>query len=172
MPDFDLPQEWLHLADGADHLDVKTGQGPLSVRAMSAGILAYRPGWIAALWRLRACLVRLLGLGPQQGDGDIRLTAETLPVQPGRKVGFFTVVDSDGETFWIVEGVESHLRAALAVFAEPVAGSPGVNHFRVATVVHYLSRVGPIYFNLIRPFHHLVVRCAMNDAIRKAGSGK
>ncbi|MCP4630164.1 MAG: DUF2867 domain-containing protein [bacterium] len=31
------------------------------------------------------------------------------------------------------------------------------NRFYVITVVHYKHWTGPVYFNLIRPFHHLVV---------------
>jgi len=29
--------------------------------------------------------------------------------------------------------------------------------YAIATVVHYRHWTGPIYFNLIRPFHHLIV---------------
>jgi hypothetical protein len=29
--------------------------------------------------------------------------------------------------------------------------------FHVVTIVHYRRWTGPVYFNVIRPFHHLVV---------------
>ena len=32
------------------------------------------------------------------------------------------------------------------------------NRFYIMTVVHYKHWTGPVYFNMIRPFHHLVVR--------------
>jgi hypothetical protein len=30
--------------------------------------------------------------------------------------------------------------------------------FHVVTIVHYNNLAGPVYFNVIRPFHHLVVK--------------
>jgi hypothetical protein len=39
--------------------------------------------------------------------------------------------------------------------AEPVAN--GLIRYYIVTIVHYLHWTGPVYFNLIRPFHHLVV---------------
>ncbi|BDQ34249.1 DUF2867 domain-containing protein [Pseudodesulfovibrio portus] len=168
MNDALIPERWSRLAEGADHVDARTGQGTVSVLELAAGILSYRPAWMDVLWRMRGWLVRGLGLGRQEVH-VLRFTAETLPVKPGVSLGFFEVVDSDGKTFWIVEGRESHLEAILAVFAEPMPGKPGVSRFRVVTVVRYRSRIGPIYFNIIKPFHHLVVKFSMRDAL---GTGR
>jgi hypothetical protein len=159
-----LPEQWSRLAEGADHVDARTGEGAVSVTELAAGILSYRPVWMDFLWRMRGWLVRALGLGKQEVH-VLRFTGETLPVKPGESLGYFQVVDSDSETFWIVEGKESHLEAVLAVFAEPLPGKPGTSRFTVVTIVHYQSRIGPIYFNIIKPFHHLVVKYSMRNVL-------
>ncbi|WP_218919788.1 DUF2867 domain-containing protein [Streptosporangium roseum] len=55
---------------------------------------------------------------------------------------------------------ESHLTACLAVVAEP-------GRFHVVTVVKYHRWTGPVYFNAIRPFHHLVVLGMARAGVRK-----
>ena len=168
MSDVRIPSQWRHLLDDADHVDVKTAEGPFSVMQLAAGVLSYRPGWMAFLWRVRAWLVRVLGMDKQGAAMDYQFTADTLPAESGQKVGFFTVVDSDRETFWIVEGRESHLEAVLAFFAKPLPERPGEFHFQVVTVVRYRNRIGPVYFNIIRPFHHLVVLCSLRSVLAGA----
>jgi len=42
----------------------------------------------------------------------------------------------------------------------------GLIRYYIVTIVHYLHWTGPVYFNLIRPFHHLVVA-----RMARAGAG-
>jgi len=151
--------------DGADHVDVKSGEGLRTLREFVASVLIYQPGWMRALMKVRGWLLMSLGQGKQVVSEKVCMTAESLPVEAGEKVRFFTVTDSDGETYWMAVGEESHLGAALCVVAEPVDGKPGVQQFHVITVVRYRNWVGPLYFNLIRPFHHLIVVAAMRTAL-------
>ncbi|WP_207263672.1 DUF2867 domain-containing protein [Desulfovibrio sp. Huiquan2017] len=153
--------------DGADHVDVHTMDGCGTVLELAAGILSYRPAWMEALWRMRVGLLRVLGQGRRAVPDRARLTAKTLPCTPGARVGIFTVVRTDRETHWITTGRESHLEAAMAVCAEPLPG--GRNRFHVVTIVHYHNRAGAVYFNLIRPFHHLVVHAAMRSVLGRDG---
>ncbi|XXF76233.1 DUF2867 domain-containing protein [Myxococcaceae bacterium GXIMD 01537] len=46
----------------------------------------------------------------------------------------------------------------------PVKGQR--RRFHVATIVRYRRWAGPVYFNVIRPFHHLVVRGMLRHAAR------
>lgn len=158
------------LMDGADHVDVHVMDGRGTVLGLAAGILSYRPAWMAFLWRVRVTLLRALGQGERAVPDRMVLTAETLPRTPGERVGIFAVVRTDGETHWIVEGRESHLDAAMAVCGESLPAGPdgepgGRTRFSVVTVVRYHNRAGALYFNLIRPFHHLVVRAAMRSVL-------
>lgn len=149
--------------DGADHVDVKTGEGDLGLREFVAGVLSYEPGWMRALWRIRVYLLRLLRQGEHEVPNRDRFSADSLPVQQGEKAGFFTVADSDGKTFWVATGEESHLGATLGVVGEPAAN--GYTRYHFITVVRYRNWAGPMYFNLIRPFHHMVVVASMRHVL-------
>lgn len=161
----DIPALAAYL-DGADHVDVKTGRGTCSLREFVVGVLSYEPVWMRALWNIRVWLLKALGQNEHGVPGKMSMTAETLPIDAGQKAGFFTVADSDGETFWVAIGEERHLGAAIGVVTEPSDGKTGEKLFHLVTVVQYRSWVGPVYFNIIRPFHHLVVYAAMRDALQ------
>nr|WP_287411576.1 DUF2867 domain-containing protein [Pseudodesulfovibrio sp.] len=147
----------------ADHIDVKSGESKASLLEFVAGVLSYQPGWMRALWRVRVWLLKSLGQGKQEIPDKKRFTEQSIPSTPGEKADFFTVVESDQETFWVAEGKEKHLDAIIGVVAEDLDGRTDTRRFHVATVVKYNNSAGPIYFNIIRPFHHIVVRCAMKS---------
>lgn len=149
----------------ADHVDVKTMSGTISMREFVAGVLSYQPGWMRALWGMRVWLLKLLGQGEHAVPVREHMSADTVPVKAGQKASFFTVGDSDGETYWIAVGEESHLGAALAVAVERADGET-LKRFHLMTVVKYRSWAGPIYFNVIRLFHYLVVYAAMRSALQ------
>lgn len=61
--DVGVPDRWAHRIAGAHHVDVKSGEGRLSVSEMAAGILSARPRWMVALWRIRVSLMPVLEQG-------------------------------------------------------------------------------------------------------------
>lgn len=148
---------------GAHHIDVRTIETSASLPAFTAAMLAYQPRWISALYRVRAVFVRLLGMRQEGMPRPPIFSAATLPSQPGAKAGFFTVrLAADG--VWAAEAEEKHLRAMLAVVVAP--GDHGVRPLHVVTVVHYKHWTGSVYFNIIKPFHHLVVAAMIRSAAR------
>lgn len=157
---------WLkEYMDGADHIDINSGQGKTSLRAFVAALLSYQPNWMRFLWSVRSRLLRLLGQGESVIPERERYSEATIPVVPGEHAAFFEVKSSDGEAHWVAVGEESHLGAAIAVVVEPLDDS-GLKRFQVMTVVRYRNWAGPLYFALIRPFHYLVVACSMRQALR------
>lgn len=54
------------------------------------------------------------------------------------------------------EAKDKHLDGLLGVVLEPLPDQQQ-KLFHVLTVVYYRNWAGPVYFNVIRPFHHLVV---------------
>ena len=146
----DLP----HLEKGADHIDVKSFQGPGSLREFIAGMLGYSPVWLKGLYGVRGIVARLLGLEHDAGSGK-PLTAAELDFTPGGAVRFFTTLAGVEDRYWVGEASDKHLAAHICVWVQP--GPGGANRFYVETIVHYRHWTGPVYFNLIRPFHHLVV---------------
>ncbi|MBC7871714.1 MAG: DUF2867 domain-containing protein, partial [Chitinophagaceae bacterium] len=83
------------------------------------------------------------------------LKPEDVGMIPGTKAAFFTVVMAQEDAYYVARVAESHLTAALAVVMEPLPNN--LNRFHVITIVHYNRWTGPVYFNVIRPFHHIVV---------------
>jgi hypothetical protein len=138
----------------ADHIDVKTVEGRVSLRVFIASMMAYQPEWVTFLYRIRAVFVRLLGMKQEGIPKARRIEPADVPMLPGQRAAFFKVRAAKEDTYWVVEIKDTHLNAVLGVVVEPL---PTSNRFRVFTVVHYHTWQGPVYFNVIRPFHHLVV---------------
>ncbi len=142
----------------ADHVDVKTVEGEVNLAEFIAAMLSFRPPWLIFFYRIRKVFVRLLGMRQDENPEMLRpLNPEDVPFTPGKTATFFIVRHASKDRFWIVETPDDkHLQAFLGIFKNEV--SPGLNRYFVMTVVHYKHWTGPVYFNVIRPFHHLVVK--------------
>jgi hypothetical protein len=140
-----------------DYIDVKRIEAKTSLRAFIAGMLSYYPWWIVVLYRIREILVSFLGL--VRHDRPERLpsfSAEDISFAPEDNVSFFIVRKAEEDSFWVSETPpDKHLTAYFVVMADKQ--STGLTRFEVVTAIRYLHWTGPVYFNLIRPFHHLVV---------------
>lgn len=142
------------ISRGADHMDVKTFATDRPLRAFVLDFTTYCPGWLRGLYALRGALARLLGL-QHTLDGPSPLAPEDVPMDPGGRLGFLTVTAAEEDRYWIAEASDRHLTGHVAVVPEATEAGPVVH---VLTVVHYRHWTGPVYFGIIRPFHHLVVR--------------
>jgi len=160
------------LLDHADHIDVKTVIGSVDLRTFLANMLSYQPDWVIALFGVRAVFVRFLGM---RQSGVLRrkyrryLTPEKIPMQEGQPAGFFKVHMAKEEQYWIAEVKDKHLDAILGVVVEQLPGQQQ-KRFHVLTVVYYRNWAGPLYFNVIRPFHHLVVGSMALAGVRKSAT--
>jgi hypothetical protein len=152
---------------GANHVDVKTIDGNVSLREFIASMMSYAPWWLVMLYSVRAIVVRVLGLEKQPKlEGPLRILPEDVSFTPGGNAHFFIVRKAKEDQFLVGETPEDkHLRAYLVISAEKLHLS--VNRFHVTTIVFYKHWTGPLYFNLIRPFHHLVVRQMMRAGIKQ-----
>ena len=144
------------LLQRADYTDVKVVEGRVSLREFIASMLSYYPRWVIGLYRIRAVFVRLLGMRQEYIDMLPALKPEDVPFEPGKSATFFILRQAKADEYWIAETPEEkHLSAFLAVVAEPLGENR--QRFHVMTIVNYKHWTGPVYFNTIRPFHHLVV---------------
>jgi len=66
-----------------------------------------------------------------------------------------TSIDFEPNRLWIGEATDKQLSGYIGVVAE--SAERDLYHYHVFTIVHYKHWTGPLYFNLIRPFSHLVV---------------
>ena len=142
---------------GSDYTDIKVFEYSCSMRAFIAGMLSYNPWWLKLLYRIRGFLVHLIGL-ERQDSIDLRpiMRPGDVSLMPGDLALFFIVRIAKDEAYWISETPEDrHLSAYFGVVVEPLDETN--KRFYVLTIVKYKHWTGPVYFNLIRPFHHLVV---------------
>jgi len=134
----------------ADHVDVHRVRSERPLRSFIAATFAYQPHWITWLYAVRMRLVRLIGLDQEGVPSPPHWRPEDVPMQPGAAASFFTVQASREDQLWIAAAEERHLRGTLAILRE-------ASGYALVTIVHYRHWTGRLYFNLIRPFHHLVV---------------
>lgn len=152
------------LLAGADHIDVKTATGEVSMREFIAAMVAFQPFWITFLYSIRAVFVRFLGMRQQRLPHFRPLRPDEVPMQPGSRLVFFKVRMAEEERYWVAEADDRHLNGALCVVVEPL--SDNQRRFHVVTIVHYHNWTGPVYFNVIRPFHHIVVGSMVRAGLR------
>ncbi|KIX11765.1 DUF2867 domain-containing protein [Dethiosulfatarculus sandiegensis] len=150
------------LKSEVDHLDTKYVTTGLSMAGVVAEMFSYKPGWYKGLYIARGWLARILGL-EHSPDNNARITEDQVPEKPGQ------VFESLGENwkahkiepgrFWSMAHEAEHLTAW--VFVQKCNKNSGVNEYAVSTLVKYKNPVGRFYFNLIKPFHHLIVKTAL-----------
>ncbi|MEU4606534.1 DUF2867 domain-containing protein [Kribbella sp. NPDC023972] len=150
----DLP-ELDDLLPTVDVVDVKTVRGPVSLREFTAGALGYAPLWIKGLFAVRMVVAQVLRLDTTGIPASRRLRPETVSFTPGDSASFFTVVRGEEDHYLLLEVTDNHLIAWLALITDSAQPS---SEFKVVTLVRYLRPAGRFYYNLIRPFHHLVVK--------------
>ncbi len=151
----------------ADHVDVKTIKGEVSLRSFISGLLSYYPWWILVLYRIRGVVVNILGLVKHERPEVLPvIKPENLSFTPGENASFFIVLHAKENNYWVAETPEDkHLKAYFGIVAEDLGNE--LTRFHVFTSVKYVHWTGPVYFNLIRPLHHLVIWRMMKAGIRQ-----
>ncbi len=150
-----------------DHVDVKTIEGEVSLRRFISGMLSYYPWWILVLYRVRGVVVSILGLTKhEKPEALLAIIPENLSFEPGENASFFIVLNAKENIYWVAETPEDkHLKAYFGIVTEELSNN--LTRFHVFTSVKYIHWTGPVYFNLIRPFHHLVVSIMMKAGVRR-----
>lgn len=153
------------LLQKANHIDVKVVEGNISHEAFIASLLSF-PKWIHLLFKFRIFLAKVLGL-QHKAITDPILESQDIPLIVGDTIRSFTVAMVKKKQYWVVESPkDKHLKAYLGVFVEPLKRD--IKRFHVATIVNYKHWSGPIYFNIIRPFHHLLVYVLAKSAVKNS----
>ena len=162
MPYINTIPEINAMLNGADHVDIKHVDSAKSLREFIAAAISYMPGWMVALYKVRGVFVRLLGLKQGGYPGAEKFNPEDIFFSPGDMGNFFKVKGGEEERYWIAGATEKHLSGYIAIAVEPL--HDGMKRFHMATIVYYRHWTGRVYFNLIRPFHHVVARAMARHA--------
>ena len=115
------------------------------------------PPWLSLLFKLRNILVRPFGL--QTGEADAERLEKA--IRNGEKHGLMSVVGkTEDET--VISLDDKHLKAYISVYIE-------AQDISLSTLVQYHNTLGVVYFNLIRPFHKIVVKSMLRQVMRERG---
>ncbi|TDW60646.1 DUF2867 domain-containing protein [Kribbella pratensis] len=136
----------------ADEIDVKTASGDVTLREFVAGALGHSPLWVKGLFAMRIAVAAVLRLKTVAPDSR-RIRPETVSFTPGEKNAFFTVLRGEEDHYLLLKVSDNHLIGYLAFITDNQRPAK----FQVVTLVQYLRPAGRFYYNLIRPFHHLVM---------------
>ena len=156
-----LAPELVSIFTEANHVDIKTQISSNPMRSFIVGALTYHPWWLKALYGIRYYFVRLLGMTQEGMPNAFTLNEAEVSMTPGDWVTFFQVTKAKEDAYWVAEASDKHLTAYLAIVVDE---SQAERLYHLATVVKYHHWTGPVYFNVIRPFHHIVVRSMMRAA--------
>ena len=166
--------EYLHKVEelasylaGADHVDVKTRKSGVGLLEYVARVHSYSPTWVEWLFRARKYLAKVLGLEHPSIESAPKITPEEVPVQPGEKASFFVLEVYRPDRLWLGSASDKHLTGYIGVVVEPLPEKRDLYH--LVTIVHYRNWMGPVYFNIIRPFHHLIVSAMASYAAKETG---
>lgn len=119
---------------------------PSSMRVLATRALANPPAWQKALIVTRDVMVTPFGIKTSYMVRESRGSNE--------RVGFFPV-HWEGRDEIVLGADDRHLDFRLSLLRRL---SPAGASLMATTIVHAHNALGFTYLNLIRPFHHLVVR--------------
>lgn len=158
--------------EGVDYFERKTICSARDLEQFIAGLLSYEPWWVHGLYRLRGVVAGILGLkGVAASTAATAIAPQDIPFTVGAEASFFTVKKARQGVYWLAETPEDkHLAAWLTILADTTPDGKRCCH--VLTTLRYKHWTGPVYFNLIRVFHHLLVNAAMRAAAGGRGPGE
>ncbi len=147
----------------ADHIDVKYYDADLDLKDFIAAFMSYHPWWISLLYKIRKVFVKFLGMSQEDMPDYSGLKPEDISMKPGDMVTFFKVEKALENEYWIAGGSDKHLEAQVGILIEKKEN--GINRFHIITIVHHRDWSGPFFFNVFRPFHHIVLHAMAKRAI-------
>ena len=110
-------KQWQPYFEGADVTDIKTVESRNDLRTFIAAMLSHYPWWIVMLYRVRAMVVRILGLVKHEAPEALPdLKPGQIPFTPGEAATFFIVRMAKEDLLWIAETPpDKHLRAYFGI---------------------------------------------------------
>ncbi|MCF6269197.1 MAG: DUF2867 domain-containing protein [Melioribacteraceae bacterium] len=125
-----------------------------SIEDIYIGIFAHSPKWINSLLALRNKIVGVFGL--DNNKGATKITKENVRV--GSKVGLFKIYEIT-ENEIIAGEDDDHLNFRVSVLKQN-------NEVTVTTVVQYNNIFGKIYMIAVLPFHKIIVKSILKNAVK------
>ncbi len=140
----------------ADAYQVRLSRPTLSVEDAYAAILGHMPQWAKALMTVRGWAVAPFGLKHPNAE-----RSPGARYQVGQRAGLFTIQSIDPHEV-IAGDDDKHLDFRVSVYKAAPAGAETVT---VSTVVEIHNMLGRVYIAIIKPFHRLIVRSMVQNAV-------
>jgi hypothetical protein len=139
-------------AQFADAFRTALPAGPQDAPAVARRMIGRMPGWVGRLLRLRSLMVAPFGLKHPA----------TAPAGSPDSIGIFPILTQAPER--IVLGLDDkHLDFRLVVDVAQIEGRPSVT---ATTIVKTHNLLGRTYLAAIMPFHRLIARTMVDQAVR------
>ena len=154
LPKQSVSKQFITSLDFFDAFKVKLINPDQNVDALYIAIFNHAPKWVAFLMGLRNKIVGIFGLdtGDEPADEDLK------KLKIGDKYGVFKIFDIQPNE--IIAGEDdSHLNFRVSVLKED-------GYLTLSTLVHYNSGFGKFYFFIVKPFHKMVVKGMIKNAVK------
>ena len=156
--------------ENCDYFEVRSVSTTLTLPEVVAAIFNYSPGWVRSLLVLRRILASVLRLKQVRWKQSPILKPEDISFRRGASETKFKVIHGKCNRYWVSEApADRHLEARIAVVLHPVGEDK--NTYQLITWVKYLHWSGRLYFNLIRPFHHMIVFFVLRTVKKRGDIG-
>lgn len=147
-------RSYIGKVDFEDAFKVSLKDANMSIEEIYLNIFAYSPKWVGALMILRNKMVGVFGLDTGTEAGGI--LRENVKV--GVKAGVFRIFAiTDNEL--IAGEDDKHLDFRVSVLKQN-------GEAIISTLVHYNNGFGRIYMSIVMPFHKLVVKAMLQNAVK------
>ena len=153
VPKESVVYEYISDVDYSDAYKMTLSDTSLSAEEIYINIFSYIPSWVVQLMVVRNKIVSLFGL--KMGDS----VSHKKVLIVGEKAGMFLIYRIEEEE--IIAGEDNiHLDFRLSVLKKN-------EEVTISTHVHYNNLFGKIYMSIITPFHKMVVKVMMKNALKK-----
>lgn len=137
-----------------DALSAKISQQQLSPSELQYAIFNYMPNWVNQLMSLRNKIVKLFGFDVGQNN----MQPEKAELEVGDQAGFLTISEKYDDEI-ISHAEDKHMSFYISVKKQN-------DTVIVSTLVNQKSLIGRVYVNAILPFHYVIARTVIYNAIK------
>lgn len=155
IPKESIYKSFISKIDFQDSYSIKLSNPEISIETIYLNIFNHTPKWIDNLLNFRNKIVSIFGLKTGLGGQKISFEKDIIV---NNKIGIF-IIYATTNTEIIAGEVDKHLNFVVSVLKQQ-------NQVFVSTFVKYNNLFGKIYMTLIMPFHKLVVKSMLKNAIK------
>ena len=124
------------------------------------------PKWVEALMTLRNKIVSVFGLKISNKISNRQQQLDDFKCEKGEQLGLFKVFEKNNNEVILGEN-DKHLDFRVSLFIENIGTHQEKKMITISTTVMFHNWFGKAYFQLIRPFHRLIVPKMLKGILEK-----